>query len=196
MRFIQSWAVCQVFYSHSFNMGKYLVFLLLLASCSTPNKLHKIMDKLPEASAKECSQRYPIKETIEMVTVADTAMLQQYEIEFQYMSYLIDSLLSANCDTLIVEKIKQVITKIPCKPTIKYIIKTQENTAKSQVIIDSCQKMSSLLHKKLDISEQKVEYLTNKCDKVKGQRNWLIWLVIALLIWTFRKVIVRLIKPL
>jgi len=177
-------------------MGKYLVFLLLLASCTTPNKLHRIMDKLPEASAKECSRRYPIKETIETVTIADTAMLQQYEIEFQYMSYLIDSLLSANCDTVIVEKIKQVITKIPCKPTIKYIIKTQENTAKSQVIIDSCQKMSSLLHKKLDISEHKVEYLTNKCDKVKGQRNWLIWLVIALLIWTFRKVIVRLIKPL
>ena len=154
------------------------------------------MDKLPEASAKECSQRYPIKETIETLTVADTAMLHQYEVEFQYMSYLIDSLLSANCDTVIVEKIKQVITKIPCKPTIKYIIKTQENTAKSQVIIDSCQKMSSLLHKKLNISEQKVEYLTNKCDKVKGQRNWLIWLVLALLIWTFRKVIFRLIKPL
>jgi hypothetical protein len=155
-----------------------------------------MMDKLPEASAKECSQRYPIKETIETVTIADTAMLQQYEIEFQYMSYLIDSLLSANCDTVIVENIKQIITKIPCKPTIKYVIKTQENTAKSQVILDSCQKLSSLLHKKLDKEIDNVSRLTAKCDKVKGQRNWLIWLVIALLIWTFRKVIIRLIKPL
>ena len=177
-------------------MGKYLVFLLLLASCSTPNKLHKIMDKLPEASAKECSQRYPIKETIETVTVADTAMLQQYEIEFQYMSYLIDSLLSAGCDTVIVEKIKQVITKIPCKPTIKYVIKTQENTAKSQVILDSCSNVSKDLNDKLDNQTQISNELTAKLNKVKGQRNWLIWLVIALLIWTFRKVIVRLIKPL
>jgi hypothetical protein len=179
-------------------MGKYLYLavLYLLVSCANPKKLHRMMDNLPEASAKECSQRYPIKETIETVTVADTAMLQQYEIEFQYMSYLIDSLLSANCDTVIVENIKQIITKIPCKPTIKYVIKTQENTAKSQVILDSCQKLSSLLHKKLDKEIDNVSRLTAKCDKVKGQRNWLIWLVIALLIWTFRKVIALLIKPL
>jgi hypothetical protein len=155
-----------------------------------------MMDNLPEASAKECSQRYPIKETIETVTVADTAMLQQYEIEFQYMSYLIDSLLSANCDTVIVENIKQIITKIPCKPTIKYIIKTQENTAKSQVILDNCAKATKDLNDKLDNQTQISNELTAKLNKVKGQRNWLIWLVIALLIWTFRKVIVRLIKPL
>lgn len=177
-------------------MGKYLVFLLLLASCSTPNKLHKIMDKLPESSAKECAVRYPIKETIETITVADTAMLQQYEIEFQYMSYLIDSLLSANCDTIHIEKIRNVIKKIPCKPVTKVIIKTQENTAKQQVIIDSCQRMSSLLNKKLDNQVQISNELTVKLHNVKGQRNWLIWIVIALLIWTFRKVIVRLIKPL
>ncbi len=80
------------------------------------------------------------------------------------------------------------------KNIIKYIIKTQENTAKSQVILDSCQKMSSLLHKKLDKEIDNVSKLTAKCDKVKGQRNWLIWLVIALLFWTFRKVIAILLK--
>jgi len=154
------------------------------------------MDKLPEATAKECSERYPINETIETITVTDTSMLQQYEIEFQYMSYLIDSLLSANCDTVIVEKIKQVITKIPCKPTIKYVIKTQENTAKSQVILDKCAKATKDLNDKLDNQTQISNELTAKLNKVKGQRNWLIWLVIALLLWTFRKVIVRLIKPL
>lgn len=154
------------------------------------------MDKLPEASAKECAQRFPIKETIETVTVADTALLHQYEIEFEYMAGLIDSLLSANCDTVKVEKIKQVITKIPCKPTVKYVIKTQENTAKQQVIIDSCQKMSSLLNKKLDNEIKKVNLLTDKCDKYKRQRDELIWLVIISIILTFRKVIIRFIKPL
>jgi hypothetical protein len=176
-------------------MGKYLVFILLLAvSCNPANKLHKIMDKLPESTAKECAERYPIKETIETVTVADTAMLQQYEIEFQYMSYLIDSLLSANCDTLIVENIKQVITKIPCKPTIKYIIKTQENTAKSQVILDSCQKMSSLVNARLDNEIKKVNVLTDKCDKYKRQRNRYLWMLIALIVFSFRRQIGQLLK--
>lgn len=177
-------------------MIRYLIIVILLFSCSNPNKLHKMMDKLPEASAKECAQRFPIKETIETVTVADTALLHQYEIEFEYMAGLIDSLLSANCDTVKVEKIKQVITKIPCKPTVKYVIKTQENTAKQQVIIDSCQKMSSLLNKKLDNEIKKVNLLTDKCDKYKRQRDELIWLVIISIILTFRKVIIRFIKPL
>lgn len=173
-----------------------VIISLLAVSCNPASKLHKMMDKLPESTAKECAQRYPIKETIETVTVADTAMLQQYEIEFQYMNYLIDSLLSANCDTIHIEKIRDVIKKIPCKPVTKVIIKTQENTAKQQVIIDSCQKMSNLLNKKLDKQTELLNELTAKLYKVKSQRNWLIWLVISLLIWTFRKVIVKLIKPL
>lgn len=154
------------------------------------------MDKLPEATANECAVRFPIKETIETVTITDSALLHQYEIEFEYMAQMIDSLLNSNCDTLKVEKIKQVITKIPCKPTIKYVIKTQENTAKVKVILDSCEKMSSLLNKKLDISEKKVAELSDKCDKYKRQRNRYFWLLVALLIWSFRKPIASLLKSL
>lgn len=178
-------------------MGKYLIFLLLfVVSCNPANKLHKIMDKLPEAAAKECSERYPIKETIETVTVADTAMLQQYEIEFQYMSYLIDSLLSANCDTIHIEKIRNVIKKIPCKPVTKVIIKTQENTAKQQVILDSCQKVSKDLNLQVDKLSKKVNVLTDECDKYKRQRNTYLWILIALVIFSLRKQIATLLKPL
>jgi hypothetical protein len=153
-----------------------------------------MMDNLPEATAKECADRFPIKETIETITVADSALLHQYEIEFNYMASLIDSLLSANCDTVHIEKIKEVIKKIPCKPETKIIIKTQENTAKSKVILDSCQKVSSLLSEKLSNCDIKVNELTTKCDKYKGQRDWLFWLIIALLIWIFRKQIALLFK--
>lgn len=152
------------------------------------------MDDLPEATAKECSERFPIKETIETITVADTAMLHQYEIEFQYMAKLIDSLLLENCDTVHIEKIKEVIKKIPCKPVTKVIIKTQENTAKHQVLIDSCNKVYNLLNVKLSDCDNKVNELTAQCNKYKGQRNWLFWLVIALLIWIFRKQIALLFK--
>jgi len=77
-----------------------VIGLFSIIGCANPKKLHKIMDKLPEATAKECAERYPINETIETVTVTDTALLHQYEIEFNYMAQLIDSLLSANCDKL------------------------------------------------------------------------------------------------
>jgi len=152
------------------------------------------MDKLPEATAKECSDRFPIKETIETITIEDTALIKQYEIEFNYMAGLIDSLLSANCDTVQIEKIKEVIQKIPCKPITKYIIKTQENTAKTQVILDSCQKVSSLLNNKLDNINKQLIITEKKCDKYKYQRDWLFWLVIALLIFIFRKQIALLFK--
>jgi len=175
-------------------MNKYIFFLFFLASCANPNKLHKMMDKLPEATADECAYRFPIKETIQTITEVDTALLHQYETEFNYMAMLIDSLLSANCDTVHIDKIKEVITKIPCKPITKVIIKTQENTAKQQVIIDSCSKVSKDLNDKLDKQTQISNELTAKLNKVKGQRNWLIWLVIALLFWTFRKVIALLIR--
>lgn len=152
------------------------------------------MDDLPEATAKECADRFPIKETIETITVEDTALLQQYAIEFNYMAGLIDSLLSANCDTVQIEKIKEVIQKIPCKPITKYIIKTQENTAKQKVIIDSCQKVSSELNEKLDKEIEKINALTDKCDKYKRQRDRYLWLLIALIIFSFRKRIASLLK--
>ena len=152
------------------------------------------MDNLPEATAKECADRFPIKETIETITVADSALLHQYEIEFNYMASLIDSLLSANCDTVHIEKIKEVIKKIPCKPETKIIIKTQENTAKSQVILDSCQKMSSLVNARLDNEIKKVNVLTDKCDKYKRQRNRYLWMLIALIVFSFRRQIGQLLK--
>lgn len=150
------------------------------------------MDKLPVATAKECADRYPIKETIETITITDTALLNQYEVEFEYMSHLIDSLLSANCDTVRIEKIKEIINKVPCKPVTKYVIKTQENTAKVKVILDSCNKLSSKLYEKLDITTHKLALMTDKSDKYKRQRNRYLWMLIVILIWSLRKYIVRL----
>lgn len=165
--------------------------VVLIVSCSTPKKLNKLMNKLPEASAKECSQRFPVKETIDTIILQDTALLKQYEIEYQYMAYLLDSMLSANCDTIRIEQIKEVIKRIPAKPETKVIVKTIENTAKQQVIIDSCQKVTSLLKVKLDKAEQEVKRLTDDCQKYKAQRNRLYWWIILLLLWIFRKPIIN-----
>jgi len=157
MRFILSLVVCQALYFHSFKMIRYILILCFLASCANPKKLHRMMDKIPVAAAKECAQRYPIKETIETVTVTDSALLHQYESEINNMALLIDSLLSANCDTVVIDRIKEVIRKIPDKPQIKYIIKTQESTAKLQVLQNDCDKKVA----EFDAEKSKVNYTTN-----------------------------------
>lgn len=153
-----------------------------------------MMDNLPEATAKECSQRFPIKETIDTILTVDYNLLSAYESEYTRLHMKIDSLLSEGCDTVFIDSIKTIIKQLPAKTNTKVIVKTQENTAKTQVIIDSCQKTSTIFQKKLDKEIENVAKLNEKCDKYKGQRDWLFWIVILLLIWTFRKQIASIFK--
>jgi hypothetical protein len=173
----------------------FCAFWVTLFSCTTPQKLNKVMNKLPEAAAKECAVRFPIKETIDTVTVIDSLMLQAYEMEFVYLYSMLDSLLGSQVDVGTKKEIVKIFQekKVPVIK-YKYITKVQENTARCQVILDSCNKMSSLLNKKLDKEQEKVKALTDKAEKYKDQRNWYLLLIITLLIWIFRKPIIKLIK--
>lgn len=146
-----------------------------------------MMDKLPEASAKECAQRFPIKETIDTVTVEDLELLKAYEEEFQHMAEMIDSLLNAKCDTLYVDKIKEKIRQIPCKPEIKYVIKTQENTAKLIALQAECDKKQAELVTNLNKSVSELQFIKGKNDKLQTRNIWL-WVIIVLLsVYSFRK---------
>lgn len=151
------------------------------------------MDKLPEATAKECDQRYPIKETIETVTVIDTSLLHQYEVEFNYMALLIDSLLSANCDTVHIDKIKEVIKKIPCKPETKVIIKTKESTAKLEVLQNDCDKTITSLSQINTKIVADLQILELKNEKLKTRNRWMWLIIVCLTIFAFRRQIAKLI---
>jgi hypothetical protein len=145
-----------------------------------------MMDKLPTAAAKECAQRYPIKETIDTVKYEDTELLRAYEDEFRYMSEMIDSLLSAKCDTLYIDKIKEKIRQIPCKPQIKYIIKTQESTAKLQVLQNDCDKKVAELSQINAKNVTELQIIKGKNDKLQTRNIWL-WVIIVLLtLFSFR----------
>ena len=152
-----------------------------------------MMDNLPEASAKECAQRYPINETIETLTVTDTALLHQYEVEFNYMALLIDSLLSANCDTVHIDKIKEVIKKIPCKPETKVIIKTQESTAKLQALKDDCDKKDKQYVTIIQKNVTKIHGLELTNGKLKTRNKWMWVVIICLSIFSFRRQFAKLI---
>ena len=170
-------------------------FWFTLFSCTTPQKLNKVMNKLPEASAKECSVRFPIKETIDTVTVIDSLMLQAYEMEFVYLYSMLDSLLGSQVDVGTKKEIVKIFQekKVPVIK-YKYITKVQENTARCKVILDSCNKMSSLLNKKLDKEQEKVKVLTDKAEKYKSQRDRSYWWILLLLAALFRRPIFGIVK--
>ena len=175
-------------------MSKYLVFLFLLVSCANPKKLHRMMDKLPIDAAKECAQRYPIKEKIDTVKYEDTELLRAYEDEFNYMSQMIDSLLNAKCDTLYIDKIKEKIRQIPCKPEVKYIIKTQENTAKSEALRLECDEMEKQFIETNAKIETNLQIAKDKNAKLQIRNIWL-WIIIVLLtIFSFRRQIFNLVR--
>ncbi len=152
------------------------------------------MDKHPEATAKECADRFPIKETIDTIEVIDNELISAYEREYAQMYAMIDSLIITKCDTVYKDKIIEIIKNIPGKPQIKVITKIQESTAKQQVILDSCKKVSSSLIVKLDNCDKKVNELVSKCDRYKRQRNRYLWILIALIIFSFRRQIGQLLK--
>jgi hypothetical protein len=153
-----------------------------------------MMDKLPVAAAKECSTRFPVKETVDTLIVSDSMLLEAYQDEYNRLVMLIDSLLNDGCDTMYIDKIKEKIKKIPCKPEVKYIVKTQENTAKLQVLKDSCSNLVSTFVTINEKNETSISNLTNANGKLKKQNTWL-WIVVIIMgIWMNRKRILSLLK--
>jgi hypothetical protein len=159
---------------------------------------------LPEAAAKECAVRFPIKETIDTITVLDTALLRAYEMEFGYLYSIVDSLLGQQVHDSVKREIVTIFQekKVPVIK-YKYITKTQENTAKCQVKIDSLNKIKNQLELSLNKKTKESDtYLTkyteqkDKADKYKSQRNSLYWWLLLLLVLLFRKPILAVIRKL
>ena len=184
---------------------KHIFFLLylviLFSACNTPKRLNKAMNKLPKAAAKECAERFPIRETIDTITIIDSAILQAYEMEFVYLYQMLDSLLGEQVNDSIKKEIVTIFQekKVPVIK-YKYITKVQESSAKCQVKIDSLLDI-------LDSNDSYIEGLTaekehygkkyaeakDKADKYRTQRNGLYWWILFLLLALFRKPIALLI---
>ena len=164
-----------------------LIILVFFASCATPKKLDRLMDKLPEAAAKECAERYPVKESIDSVIIIDSALLKNYESEFMVMASLIDSLLSAKCDTVTKIKINEIIKTLPAKIQTKVITRTIENTAQVQVLRDSLTNVSAK-HLEADTKAQ------NYFVRIQGYKRQigLLWFVILLMAFIIIRSFVKL----
>ena len=172
-----------------------VLFITLLASCMTPKKADKFLDKNPEFTAKQCADRFPIMETTDTLTVYDTALIKAYEMEFGYLYYMLDSLLGKQIPDSTKKEIVTIFQdkKVPVVK-YKYITKVQESSAKVQVIRDSCQKMSTKMSAKLDSVSQQLTATQEKCQKYKGQRDNYLWLLILFAIALFRRPLARVIS--
>jgi hypothetical protein len=191
----------------SYMKNKYIIlvsFCITLFGCTTQRKASKYLDRNPIFAAKECAVRFPIKETIDTITIQDNELLEAYEKEFTYLYSILDSVLGQQIPDSIKEKIVTVIQEKQV-PIIeyKYIIKTQESTAKLQVLKDSCTAKIDKLNKdhaafkdKLLSTENKLNVVSAKYENVKKERNKLYWWLILLLIALFRRPIFKGIKRL
>lgn len=172
-----------------------IIGLFSIIGCTNNKKLHKIMDKLPEAAAKECADRFPIKETIDTVAIVDSALLLDYEVQLMKLGIMIDNLINAGCDTIYKDKIIEVIKNLPCKPQTKIITKTQESTAKLQVLKNDCDKTITKLSQINTENVTKIHKLELKNGKLKSRVTWMWFLIACLTVFAFRRQIAKLIIP-
>ena len=104
---------------------------------------------------------------------------------------MIDNLLTESCDTVVREKIIQVIKNIPCKPQTKIITKTQESTAKLQVLKNDCDKTIKSLSQINTENVTKIHKLELKNGKLRGRIIWMWFLIVGLFIFSFRSQIAK-----
>ncbi len=175
------------------------IICIIFQSCLLPKKLDKFFNKKPTLAAQKCVQYFPIKETIDTVIVVDSTTLQAYEMEFVYLYSMLDSLLGSDINDSIKREIVTVFQekKVPVIK-YKYITKTVENTAKYQVLLDSCNKISKDNLSKIDKITKEKEDFNKKyndakynADKYKKERNKSYWWILLLLILLFRKPLIR-----
>lgn len=172
-------------------LNKYILILCLFASCATPKKLDRLMNKLPEAAAKECAKRYPVKESIDSIIVVDSAALKNYENELFLLWKQLDSVLSIGCDTITKVKINEIIKTLPTKTETKVITRTVENTAKYEVLKNDCDKTIKSLSEANTQNVMKLHQLELKIEKLKRRNIWLWLIIIALTVFSFRKQLIR-----
>ena len=175
-------------------MYKYLIVLALFASCANPKKLHRMMDKLPVATAQECNQRFPIKETVDTIEVTDDVILQAYQDEYARLNIVIDSLLNSGCDTVVIDSIRTVIKQLPAKTNTRIVVKTQESTAKLQTVKDSCNAMVNKLLSANENQSVTIDNISKSNSRIRKQNIWLWVVLIVMAIWMNRKRILSLLK--
>lgn len=175
--------------------------LASFSSCNTERKATNYFNSHKPKAAKYCSETFPLKpETIvEFIQVDSSGYNEAY---MELLTYA-DSILQSKRDT----------TRIIVGDTVYYYIKTDTAKIRKEVerklrqslkpcidsvvhirerVVDSAKVF--YLNSEIATREQINKELRDKLGNRTGQRNWLFIIVIILLVWTFRKPLLSILK--
>lgn len=184
-------------------MYKYLLPLLLLASCTTARKVEKWADRHPVKMAKIVLKKFPI---IDSVIVRDSVVFDTASIAVDpYIPDFIDVAkdYSPSVDTAALRRLIMSHVKCPVQKTIT-ITRTRdsviyrENTAKVVVLegaLDNAQ--SEITAKNRDIEKLQGE-VKKWHGKIKTKNHFIWWLLLLAIgegAWIFRKPLLFLLNP-
>lgn len=173
-----------------------LAFIIInfCSSCTTTKKVDKFISKNPTYSAKLCDSLYPIKTDVVTYYETDSALLNQYEIEFAELYRLLDSLMTV--DTTLkgaFTKVKTIVQKVEV-PKIKVVEKTKESTARLTAQKLEFEKKETAhinekeeLRKRRNDLEDELAKAKSEEKKAKKERNRYLWLLVLSLVFIFRK---------
>lgn len=150
---------------------KKLLLITLLLSCNPVKQVLKDKEKLDKVAEVVISSGYCVNDTI-IKTKSDTLITYDTIIE---RNEILKTLLKT--DTFRIPLTKKIVKTITIRDTIE------------NIIVDNAR--VKLLEAKLAVQIEKVaEYK----DKAKSRLLWLIWLIIAIVVYLLRKPIINLIK--
>jgi len=162
----------------------YLLFLFLISSCITANRVNKFLDKNPEFNSKNCSDRFP--------SYSDTI------IKYKWDTINLETIKYGKHDSIfIVQPRKEAIG---VKTLVKTITITKENTAKVFWLQKlKTQDSISFIKERINLRSEIEDIILDcnkkdlKISKMRRREGWY-WIILLLLsFWIVRKRILKLI---
>jgi hypothetical protein len=134
---------------------KYIIFILLLASCTTQRKVKAWMHVNEPKAAVICNDMFPVIETHDTTYLHDTT----YQVEVRNTTEYIEREVLLGCDTITATKVIERIRTMPAPPAqTKVVTRTVESTAKLSII-------------------------ERQLKAARNERSLLMWLLIAALLY-------------
>jgi hypothetical protein len=134
---------------------KYIIFILLLASCTTQRKVKAWMHVNEPKAAVICNDMFPVIETHDTTYLHDTT----YQVEVRNTTEYIEREVLLGCDTITATKVIERIRTMPAAPAqTKVVTRTVESTAKISII-------------------------ERQLKAARNERSLLMWLLIAALLY-------------
>jgi hypothetical protein len=134
---------------------RYLLLILLLASCTTQRKVKAWMHVNEPKAAVICNDMFPVIETHDTTYLHDTT----YQVEIKTATEYIEREVLLGCDTITATKVIERIRTMPAPPAqTKVVTRTVESTAKLSII-------------------------ERQLKAARNERSLLMWLLIAALLY-------------